>query len=292
MIAWLVVNEFLNTSKFTELNQWLVNAAKEQQIDLQIKTNGELIGLLEKELPDFVIFWDKDIRLAARMESLGLKVYNSARAIEICDDKSYTYEILQQAKLPMPRTIVAPKTYEGVGYPSLEWLRVVEETLGYPMILKECFGSFGQQVYLVHTKEELIQKVEEICPKPFIFQEFIDSSFAKDVRLQVVGGEVVASMYRYSDTGDFRANITNGGKMKNYVPTEEEKRLAIQACEAIGLDFAGVDLLFGADGHSIICEVNSNAHFKNIYDCTKINVAQCILRDIRKKFDKKGSLKC
>lgn len=292
MIAWLVVNEFLNTTKFTELNQWLVDAAREQNVELQIKTNGELVGPWDMSLPDFVIFWDKDIRLAARMEALGLPVYNNAKAIEICDDKSYTFEVLEQANLPMPRTIVAPKTFEGIGYSSLEWLAIVEKTLGYPMVIKECFGSFGQQVYLVHSKEEMMQKVNDICPKPFIFQEFIASSFAKDIRLQVVGDKVVASMYRYSDNGDFRANITNGGKMKTYEPTEEEKKLAVQACKAIGLDFAGVDLLFGSEGHSLICEVNSNAHFKNIYDCTKVNVAECIMKDIVKKFNEKGSLNC
>ena len=45
----------------------------------------------------------------------------------------------------------------------------------------------------------------------------------------------------------------------------------------MNLDFAGVDILFGENDEPILCEVNSNAHFKNILDCTGVNVAQCIL---------------
>ncbi|MFW5676022.1 MAG: ATP-grasp domain-containing protein, partial [Acetivibrio ethanolgignens] len=68
--------------------------------------------------------------------------------------------------------------------------------------------------------------------------------------------------------------------MKAYEPTEEEKRLAVRACQALGLDFAGVDILFGEAG-PVVCEVNSNAHFKNIYDCTGVNVAEHILGSLK-----------
>ena len=83
-------------------------------------------------------------------------------------------------------------------------------------------------------------------------------------------------MYRYSENGDFRANLSNGGKMKPYQPSKEEKALAVRACETLGADFAGVDLLFGDKG-PLVCEVNSNAHFKNIYDCTGVDTAERIL---------------
>ncbi len=122
-----------------------------------------------------------------------------------------------------------------------------------------------------------------IGAKPMLFQEFIHSSKGKDLRLQVVGSQVVAAMYRYSDNGDFRANITGGGKMKPYEPTQKQIDLAVESCKILGLDFAGVDILFGKDNEPIVCEVNSNAHFKNIYDCTGVNVADSILAYIIKR---------
>jgi glutathione synthase/RimK-type ligase-like ATP-grasp enzyme len=87
-------------------------------------------------------------------------------------------------------------------------------------------------------------------------------------------------MYRYSLNGDFRANITNGGKMKAYEPSREEISLAISCCNILNLTFGGVDILLGRNNKPIVCEVNSNAHFKNIYECTKVNTAQKIIEHI------------
>ena len=68
--------------------------------------------------------------------------------------------------------------------------------------------------------------------------------------------------------------------MKPYDASEKEKEIAIQCCKILGLDFAGVDLLFGENQEALVCEVNSNAHFKNIYDCTKVNAAELIMKHI------------
>ncbi|WP_343208869.1 RimK family alpha-L-glutamate ligase [Anaerolentibacter hominis] len=283
--CWLIVNEFLYTNKFSELAQWLLEAGKRRGISLCIRTNAEVLvefggRIWPEDRPEFVLFWDKDIRLARALEEAGIPVYNSAGAIEACDDKSLTHQILYKAGIPMPETILAPMTYGNIGYSNLDFLRKPAERLGFPMVVKECFGSFGQQVYLVHSMEELESCVLGIGARPMLFQRFIASSFARDIRLQVVGDQVVAAMYRYSDTGDFRANISNGGKMKPYTPDEAEKELAVTSCRALGLDFAGVDLLFGPEGKPLVCEVNSNAHFKNIFTCTGVNVADNIMEHI------------
>ena len=289
MTGWLVVNEFLHSNKFNEIHQWLSDSAMRQGVNLIVKTNGQLLidlpGIKFKDPVDFVLFWDKDVRLARYLEQLGYPVFNSSGAIEICDDKSLTHLTLMNKNIPMPRTIIAPKTFDNIGYTNLEFTKKVGECLGYPLVVKECFGSFGQQVYLVNDLEELQNKIKALATKPLLFQEFISSSFGRDVRIQVVGSKVVASMYRHSDNGDFRANLSIGGKMKKYIPTIEQARLAIQSCQIIGLDFAGVDILFGNDDEAIICEVNSNAHFKNIFDCTGVNVADEIIILIKNRLD-------
>lgn len=285
MKAWLITNEFLHTSKYTEINEWLVAAAKRQDITMEVKTNAEVLAVLgsgyrQKEPLDFILFWDKDVRLASYLERQGYLVMNSSRAIAACDDKSMTHLLLQTKGIPMPKTILGPMTFANIGYTNYEFLDQVEKELDYPIIVKECFGSFGMQVYKANTKEELKEVVIKIGAKPMLFQEFISTSAGKDLRLHVIGNQVVTAMYRYSENGDFRANITIGGKMKPYEPTEEEKNLAIECAKILGLDFAGVDLLLGPDGRPLVCEVNSNAHFKNIYDCTGVNVADAIMEEI------------
>ncbi len=294
MNGWLITNAFLHSNKFSEINLWLMEAAKKHGIELTHKTNDEVLVRLDEEFgkakkiqnknkPDFVLFWDKDVRLAHYLELLGFNVFNNSRAIALRDDKSLTHLTLQNEGILMPRTIIAPMTFANIGYTNLDFLNSVENTLGYPLVVKECFGSFGMQVYLVKNKEELKDRMNEIGIKPVIFQEFINHSRGRDIRLQVVGNQVVASMYRYSDNGDFRANITSGGKMKPYEPTKEQVELAISCCKIMGLDFAGVDILFGENDKPIVCEVNSNAHFKSIYDCTGVNVADNIMEYIIKK---------
>lgn len=284
MTGILVVNEFLHLNKFNEIHAWLVDSAKKHNISLELKTNAELLADIghsnnEREA-DFILFWDKDVKLAFYLEQLGYPVFNSSKAIEICDDKALTHLSLMSKNLPMPHTVIAPKTFDNIGYTNYNFLNQVAASIGFPVIIKECFGSFGQQVYLAADKRELMDKVRQIGTKPMLFQEFIKSSTGRDLRLQVVGDNVICGMQRFSKNGDFRANITIGGSMKAYQPTKEQCDLALQCCKTIGLDFAGVDLLFGEHDEPIICEVNSNAHFKNIYDCTGINAADAIIEYI------------
>ncbi len=148
------------------------------------------------------------------------------------------------------------------------------------MVVNEAFGSFGQQGYLCRTPEEAREQLQRIGGKKVIFQEFIESSFGRDLRLNVVGGRVIAAMMRFNEHGDFRANISNGGSMKPHSPTPAEEALAVRTAKLLGLDFCGVDLLFGRDGAPILCEVNSNAHFKSIFDCTGVDAADLIMAHI------------
>lgn len=282
----LIVNEFLHMNKFNELHRWLLESAKRKGIEMELRTNAQL--LIDPVVPygekvDFVLFWDKDIKLAAYLEQQGYPVYNGSRAIEVCDDKALTHLALSKGDIPMPRTIIAPMTYGNIGYTNYAFLEEAAGRLGFPMIIKECFGSFGQQVYLVHTLEEARERMRVIGAKPVLFQEFLRSSFGRDIRIQVVGNRVIASMLRYSENGDFRANLTVGGRMKPYEPTTRQKELALRCCEIIGLDYAGVDMLYGEGEEPIVCEVNSNAHFKNIYDCTGVNAADEIMEHIKRK---------
>ena len=265
----LAVNHFLNTAKFSELHNHLVEAAEKENIELEIKTNLELATNIPE--CDFVLFWDKDINLARRLERQGLPVFNSADSIEKCDDKARTY-IELSGTVPQPKTLIAPKAYFKADF--TEFVDKAIEILELPFVFKECFGSFGEQVFLCKTKADIMSRITE---RPFILQEFIASSAGRDKRIEVVGGKVVAAMERFNKN-DFRSNVTNGGKMKPCEPSQAECDIAIAACEKLGLTFGGVDLLEGG----IVCEVNSNAHIINIMNCTGIDIAAQIFKEIQR----------
>lgn len=289
--AWIIYNGNLMDKDFRGFAHWLDASAKRHQIKTKLFKNNELlaslnhlsIDLLEidpAQLPDFVLFTDKDIYLAKQLELLGIPVFNRSDAIAVSDDKILSYQALAKNKLPIPTTIISPKVFNHNHQLDLLFLNKVKSILKFPFIIKEAFGSFGEQVYLINNEAELLSKTQELIGKPFIFQELVTTSYGKDIRLQVVGDQVVASMLRQSKN-DFRANITAGGSMQNYTPSKEEEALAIAAAKAIGTDFAGVDLLFGENKKPIICEVNSNAHIRNLFECTGINVADSIINYVK-----------
>ena len=139
--------------------------------------------------------------------------------------------------------------------------------------MKDCFGSFGEQVRLVRNDDELSAEGRSSVPK--IFQEYIECG-SQDLRLQVVGEEVVAAVRRKAVDGDFRANASHGGTMFPYSPTEEEIDIALDSAQALKADFLGVDIL-QTDNGPIICELNSNAHIRNITNATGIDVAGKII---------------
>lgn len=280
----MVVNAFLRTTKFDDIYCTLLEAAQKNGMTLDVASNAELSAVIASPsfnptAYDFVLFWDKDVQLAMQMEMLGMRVFNSADSILACDDKALTYLRLKQAGVPVPRTIIAPKTFAGIGYPNVDFVEDAVRELGLPIVLKECFGSFGQQVYLFDNLPDLCAKVKELAGTPLLFQELIAESYGHDVRINVVGGRVAACIHRESVDGDFRSNLTRGGAMSVWNVTPEQEQTALQAVEALGLDFAGVDMLFGKEG-PIVCEVNSNAHFKTTLECTGVNMADEIMRYI------------
>lgn len=266
----LAVNHFLNTDKFNELHNHLVKSAEKTGISLKIKTNLQLAT--EKPQGDFVLFWDKDVNLARRIEKSGIPVFNSSNAIALCDDKARTYVELDGV-VPQPKTLIAPKCY--FKSDMTDFVEKAVEILGLPLVFKECFGSFGAQVHLCTTTEEILSLVTE---GPFILQEFVKESAGRDIRIEVVGNKCVSAVKR-ENHNDFRSNVTNGGSMTIYSPTEYEKNLALKACRHLGLTFGGVDIL----SNGTVCEVNSNAHIINIMNTNNIDIAPIIFDEIREK---------
>jgi ribosomal protein S6--L-glutamate ligase len=284
--CWVIYNGSLVSDKFADQAHLVAEAAERAGVAVHIMKNYDILMDLKNdaELPDFAVLLDKDILLGYFLKSRGVPVYNDPAIIDLCDNKATQYIRLASSGLPMPRTIVAPKVYPNFSILESGYFERVIAELKFPMIIKEGHGSFGMKVYLIENEEEFYAKVESLRGIDFVFQEFIASSRGRDIRVNIVGGEIVAAMYRHSET-DFRANITNGGKASPVELTEVQKQMALAAAEAVGAVFAGVDLLFDADEQPLVCEVNAAAHIRNILNVTGVNVADAmiayILEDLR-----------
>ena len=172
----------------------------------------------------------------------------------------------------MPRTLPGLLCYDKNEKVSEKALDIVEQQLGYPLIVKTSYGSLGQGVYKVDNRNQLKQIAEKLIGMPHLFQKFIKSSYGKDIRVIVIDGKCVAAMVRQSDN-DFRSNLELGGKGTAINPLDEVVKLCEKTAEILKLDYCGIDVLFGEDKY-YICEVNSNAFFGGIESVTKINIAK------------------
>ena len=309
--GWLIVNEYLDTEKFLEIRKLFLSGAEKKNVKLTVYTNADFVVDLSDAVvksrafdegePEFIIFYDKDITLAAALEKMGYRLYNSADAIDVCDSKVKTAEKIaeynlnckdDEAKILMPKTYKVPFTYENIGIKdsySFDFLDYVEKDLceagkgelsgAYPMVIKESNSSFGMGVHLAGSREEAVKLICEYGNKECIIQEYLSYSSGRDYRLQMVSDKCVCAMMR-SNENDFRANITNGGKMSEYKPTDEDLSLARNVMKCLKLDFAGIDIMHDKSGRAVFLEANSNAHFKNIYDLTGINAAEKMIEYI------------
>ena len=242
-----------------------------------------LVGGKSRPLPDFVIprtgsgttYFIKAI--IRHLERLGVILINGSTAIDNVKDKLYTQQILGQSNLPVPKTLLVRHPIK---------IDFVETNIGYPAIIKTLSGSFGAGVFLCENRKQLQQllKMAEITKPSYniIIQEFIEDSYGKDLRVFVLNGKVIGCMMRQSTDDDFRANITRGGEGIPYQITEEIEFLGGESARLLGLDIAGVDLLFSNGGYKI-CEVNSSPGFEGMDKFTHTNIAEDIVNFVKYK---------
>ena len=285
----LIVNAFLNTPQVNDTYDMLLAGAKRAGCDMSLMTNaamfvdsatGTVISTPDCagwQDNDFILFWNKDVFLGRALERMGYRLFNRADAIEYCDNKALTVQGSRNSVKPHRRTTqTSDRRY---GYPDMSFEEYLGDELGYPYVIKECLGSYGGQVYLAKDRDEAQSILKSIEGKDCIAQEFISTSSGRDIRAYVVGDQVVASMVRRNDN-DFRSNINAGGFAENHEMTAKQEQMAITAVKKLGLDFAGVDMLFGEDGEPILCEVNSNAQFKGLLGATGTDITKALFEHI------------
>ena len=145
--------------------------------------------------------------------------------------------------------------------------------LGFPLVVKESYGSMGTGVMLAENATELEKISLETANKPHLYQQYLSARKGTDVRVIVIGGKVASAMERHNPC-DFRSNLALGGTGKEIALSDEFAEAAERAAKILKLDYCGVDLLYGDSGEPYICEVNSNAFFKGSESVTHKNIAK------------------
>lgn len=279
MKGLIFINPYLVPTQSVHQAQRLKEEFNKRKVDIDIISNGFTAVAIDGENTyidlkniDFAVYLDKDKYLSQLLERANLRLFNSHNAVRVCDDKGQTYIELSKKGVKFPKTIFGGLCYNKDLKIDLEWAKTIAKKLSYPIIVKESFGSQGKGVKRADNFDELISIMEEVKCKPHLFQEYLGTKQGVDLRVIVIGGKAVASMQRKNEN-DFRSNIGQGGKGTNKKLTAKEKELAEKCANILGLDYCGVDIIYGENDTPYICEVNSNAFFDEIEKISGVNIA-------------------
>lgn len=225
-----------------------------------------------------------------QLEMQGVYSASSSIAIARSRDKLRSLQLLAKAGVGIPKTVVSRNT--------TDIDNLLEQLGGMPVIIKLARGTHGNGVVLAETKKAAKSVLQAFYltnddGTNILLQEFVKESAGTDIRAFVVGSRVVASMKRQSLDDDFRSNLHKGGEGTVIKLTEEERKMAIKAAKAMGLNIAGVDMMRSARG-PLILEVNASPGF-GIEKVTGRDVASPIIEYVemnakrRNKKDKVGA---
>ena len=276
MKAIVLVNAYIRQAGMIRQAERIAEELHRRGVEVKIEKNGNFLCSVSKneialsEDFDFCVYLDKDKYLPRMLEKKGKRLFNCAEGVELCDDKMLTAIALAQKGLNLPDTLPAPLCYYKDAVVSEQALSEIGRRLGFPLIAKKSYGSWGMDVRLIQNKEELVSVAEEFRMQPHLFQKFAGKR-GEDYRVLVVGGRAIAGMKRKNE-GDFRSNIEAGGKGYKAELSEEFLRAAERCAQILRLDYCGVDLL-DEGGVPYVCEVNSNALFNEAERVTGVNIA-------------------
>ena len=213
--------------------------------------------------------------IVRQFEMSGVYALNGALAITRARDKLRAHQILSRKKLGMPIT--------GFAHSTSNTDDLIKVAGGAPLVIKLLEGAQGKGVILAETTKAAESVIEAFrgLDAHFLIQEYIEEAGGADIRCFVIGDKVVATMMRKATDGDFRSNLHSGGVAEKIKITPEERKTALSAAIAMGLDVAGVDLIRSNRG-PLVLEVNSSPGLEGIEGISGKDIAGLMIEYLEK----------
>jgi ribosomal protein S6--L-glutamate ligase len=210
-----------------------------------------------------------------RVAAAGVPVLNAPRAIEAAVDKYLSLALLAEAGLPVPATWAGQ---------SAEAALDAFDELGGDVVVKPLFGSEGRGQLRASDRElawRTFHALERIGA--VLYLQRVVRHPGHDLRIFVLNGAILGAMARHAAPGDWRTNVSLGGRAERYRPSAEEERLALAAARAVGAQVAGVDLITDCDrDRPVVLEVNAVPGWRALSRVTGIDVAAAVLDALRR----------
>jgi len=246
--------------------------ARSEPINLS-KNYRELSEVFGDLILQRCISYFRGLHITAIMENKGIKVINPFNVSLTCGNKLFTTLALSKDNVPVPETMMAFNLKSA--------LKALDK-IGYPAVLKPVTGSWGRLMAILKDREstqaiiELREEMNNALLQIYYIQKWVDRP-PRDIRVMVVGDEVVAASYRYSPLGDWRTNVARGGKSESCPITPELEEIALKASKAVGGGVLAVDCMESKNDGLLVHEVNNTVEFRGLASTTDIDLAGKII---------------
>ena len=277
MITGYMIEKYSNMKDAYTCHR-ILEEAKKKGIALQILGIADTVvtksGVYHKgaklEKCDFIINRYKYGHIKEEIGALAKRTYNDTAKFDAYINKYIQVKNLSSKGFLMPQYLL------GIGRTDFE---LVAEKLGLPFVAKGLESSQGAEVFLMESKADYQSLCEKYDPdKEYLFEEYIAESYGRDIRFYSIRGEVIACMTREAVQG-FKANVALGAGVRVYPIDDNIRQTAKDIYEQTGLDFLGIDLLFGKD-KPYFCEINVMPGIEGMERATGVNVAGAIIDTI------------
>jgi len=208
------------------------------------------------------------VSMMEHLELSGTLVVNSTQAYRRARDKYATMYTLAKSGLPVPPTYVTEMAH---------WAYRISK--GFKQVVyKPLMGSLGfgsmkfDNADLAFNAYTALERLGQ----PLYVQEYVEKH-GRDIRAFVLGDRVVASIYRVAQPMEWKTNVAQGAQPRPIRLSSKLEKLAVRAVKALGLLYAGVDILKDRK-EAVVLEVNGAPSWQGLRKVTGVNVAEELVK--------------
>ncbi|MFD2628690.1 RimK family alpha-L-glutamate ligase [Oceanobacillus kapialis] len=282
--GWLIYNKQKARENDTYI-RWFQTEASLQNISLSLLYREELtIGVENNQpivklkgetisFPDFAVVRVIDPLFSRHLEAGGIPVFNSSFISEIANDKTKTHLAIQHLGIPMLDSFFIRRKDTLALTPPMD----------YPFVLKDPKSSGGNQVFFIKDASMFKQRIQLIDSEYLLLQS-CKVQIGKDIRVFVVGKNIIGAVLRKSDT-DFRANYKLGGTAEIYPLSKNEKEFVTKIIASFDFDMVGIDFLLDENGQLLFNEIEDIVGSRTLSTVSDVNLLKLYVEHILHKIN-------
>ncbi|WP_138415495.1 ATP-grasp domain-containing protein [Aquibacillus sediminis] len=279
--GWIIYRE-ADAVKNQAFIRWFQEECQKQDLQLTFLLresiqigieNGELSVKIDHQpstIPDFAVMRTIDFSLSRQLEQLGVSVFNSSEVATVCNNKTYTHQMISELKIPMVDSLFVSKDLLTENLP-----------MPLPYVTKAVGGRSGNQVQMISSPEDWGAYRQQLVTDDIVIQS-CDVQLGKDLRVFVVGNKIVGSVLRQSDQ-DFRANYSLGGSATWYNLSQKERDTVETIIARFDFGMVGVDFLFDHDGDLLFNEIEDVVGSRTLSMVSDVNIVEQYVAHIRQR---------